>query len=89
MFNSKSLLSYNKYRQWERSLRRFNARKRWNLVSWLTKGTYENLKFKNGWKTTSHVNAPRAVESTDKATKHCDMERLHEQDREYYRNLTR
>ncbi|KAF5153236.1 hypothetical protein TpMuguga_04g02055 [Theileria parva strain Muguga] len=85
MFLARFCLSYNKFRPWERSLRRFNRRKRWNLISWLTKGTYENLKFKNGWKTTSHIN-PQGfkTESTVRKTEFCNMELLHQQDSQYY-----
>lgn len=89
MFRSCLLRSYNRYRPWEKSLRRFNRRRRWNLADWLARGTYENLKFTSGWKTTSHIN-PRGTgaEPAPKAAKFCDMERLHRQDAEYYRGLS-
>lgn len=84
MFLSGRLLFGTRYRNWERSLRRFNKRPRWNLCRWLTQGTYENMKFRKGWKTATFVNPPKQVLPTDnKPVQYCDMEKLHRQDTAY------
>lgn len=73
-----------RYRNWEKSLRRFNKRPRWNICRWLTQGTYENMKFRKGWKTSTFVNPPKKTLPRDaRPTQYCDMEKLHKQDEAY------
>ncbi|CDR94998.1 hypothetical protein BBBOND_0201550 [Babesia bigemina] len=76
-----------RYRNWERSLRRFNRSLRWNLCRWLTRGTYENMKFRKGWKATFVNPQKRALPADSRPVQYCDMDKLHKQDREYRTSL--
>ncbi|KAK1938734.1 hypothetical protein X943_003902 [Babesia divergens] len=96
IFLSAELFFASRFRNWERSLvervyeyvlrrlRRFNKKQSWKLCRWLTRGTYENMKFRKGWKSATFINPPKQVLPSDsKPIQYCDMERLHRQDREF------